>query len=333
MLPPGRSDRAGTGRARIWIATGLTVLAMAAILLVVQHARSRPRPIPPPRVVAWGTAPMSPDASLGLVHCEAYLNGRGPYLLVVDSGAPTLFVGPRVSQELGLHVEPQRLEIASFGGPLSVRCALLERLEMGSVVLERVVTAVVSDSVPLMEVFDGILGTPVLRGARMAMDFEQAVLRVEPSGGPVPAGRELDLRMGRFGHLLARVRLDDLPVWALLDTGANMTFVSPRWLRSRYPGREVVQIPLPVVGMGQRVEDMHLTILGCLEMAGRRERAPAVVSPDVEPLNPRIGRRFDLVIGMDWLRRMRRLVVDYPAGRAWVEWLTEAEPAAGRDGL
>ncbi len=68
----------------------------------------------------------------GGVEFDAYLNGQGPYRLILDSGAGVNILSPAVASQLHLQVEGDPLGLAGAGGPAQAKAARLDSLRIGS---------------------------------------------------------------------------------------------------------------------------------------------------------------------------------------------------------
>jgi membrane-associated protease RseP (regulator of RpoE activity) len=121
----------------------------------------------------------------GHLAVQVKVNGKGPYRLVFDTGAPMILLSSRVGKEAGLtggDKKPARP--AGFGFPGQVRIA---KFEVGSLAAEDV-SAVVLDHPTIKaiaEVFgpiDGIVGFPFFARYRTAIDYQAKELSFTPNG-------------------------------------------------------------------------------------------------------------------------------------------------------
>lgn len=123
-----------------------------------------------PLVIAWRPARLLVEGSV---------DGVGPMLLVVDTGAARSRLRRDVVEQLGL---------PSVGDPMRGRRVRAERLALGELALRGVTFAVAREGLgelygrPVM----GVLGVDVFAGRRLEYDREAGLLRVPPAGAPTP---------------------------------------------------------------------------------------------------------------------------------------------------
>ena len=117
------------------------------------------------------------------------LNGKGPYNLIFDTGAPATLITPRIAKDAGLTKDVKdKPPIALFGmmGSISVK-----EFQVGDVKAENV-SAMILDH-PTVKVFsdeyepkygkiDGIVGFPFFAQFRMTVDYAAKEMTFVPSG-------------------------------------------------------------------------------------------------------------------------------------------------------
>jgi predicted aspartyl protease/Flp pilus assembly protein TadD len=152
-----------------------------------------------------------------------------------DTGASGLTVSRRMMKRLGL--EPvYSFTITGIGGSgtAETTMVLVDRVRVGEAVIENV-PAVVRDSLPGA---DGLLGPGVLGGSGFTLDLRGRRLRIlgrEPEAPDDPAGEKPEpedeavevpfLSIG--GTPFIPVRVDGVPMHAMIDTGASQAVLSP----------------------------------------------------------------------------------------------------------
>ncbi|VTR99281.1 PDZ domain-containing protein [Tuwongella immobilis] len=117
------------------------------------------------------------------------LNGKGPYQLIFDTGAPTMLINNRIARDSGV-VTPKTPKpfFAPFGalGEFPIKL-----LEIGQTEAENIKAMVVDH--PTVELFskvfepkygkiDGIVGFPFFARYRMTVDYQAKTLTMVPSG-------------------------------------------------------------------------------------------------------------------------------------------------------
>lgn len=161
----------------------------------------------------------------GLLSVETYINGRGPFRFIVDTGANRSAISWRVAYLLSLPREGQSQVHGVTGARLAI-LARVDRLKAGAVQFENAVLPILEDDV--LDGADGMLGVEAMDGKRLEVDSQTKTLTVETSAGG-PAAREwrrIPVQL-RFGNLaFATGSADGVPLTIIIDTGAERTIVN-----------------------------------------------------------------------------------------------------------
>src|SRR5437588_9350937 len=120
----------------------------------------------------------------GHLAVQVKVNGKGPYRLVFDTGAPMILLSSRVGKEAGLFSDKRPALPGAFAFPGQVR---VRKLEIGAVTAADL-NAIVLDHPTvkaIAEVFgpiDGIVGFPFFARYRTAIDYQAKKLTFTPNG-------------------------------------------------------------------------------------------------------------------------------------------------------
>ena len=284
-------------------------------------------PAPINRVTQFGAADMPVLRAIGLPGVDVWINGKGPYRMVLDTGgSTTLSLDREVAAEIGLKSLADAT-IRGVAGTDSSGQALVEELKIDGITCKRAMTRIFDVRKSLMGVADGILGTGVFANGRFTLDFRNGKLIVEPSSDLAPAGAtEVPLRIVRDAKLMAPITLDGEPAVGLLDSGADAVALSPSRMRALHPDHEELDVPDVGLAMGVGGGDGPKVSVhpgANLEFAGRKFANYSGIGLDVldTTLGPILGLQSDILLGMPVMREMARLVVDQPKAKMWVEWL------------
>ncbi len=188
--------------------------------------------------------PLVADRS-GLAYVDANINGRGPYRLLLDTGAGGLFLSRAAVKDLDLHISPlRRVRGSTAHGTLAIRAAYVDRLEMKGVSFRGQYAGVIQrDSIVLPGVAveaAGVLGLGVFVDTLLRIDFPRRQMIVStgalPSGGlfVIPTTRP----RGGMPRILISVSSDRIGPYefeAVLDSGANVLHL---------PGK-ALDLPIP----------------------------------------------------------------------------------------
>jgi predicted aspartyl protease len=164
---------------------------------------------------------------IGRVWVPVSINGRGPFRLVVDTGATTSAIVRSVAKRLGLALATaDRVRLQGATGEDMVPYVTVEQIEVGDLLFNRAKLLIVP------EVFggaDGVLGIQGLPDMRVHIDFQRDLTEIEYArdthGSP---GERI-----AFSAALGRQALLDLQVGgvrtkAVVDTGSPRTIGNDR---------------------------------------------------------------------------------------------------------
>lgn len=276
------------------------------------------------RIARFGSVDMPVLAGFRLPYCHAFINGRGPFRLIVDTGGSiTLSLDSRIAEEIDLR-SLASASVHGIGGRQDSDQALADSIQLGEIEIERAMVRVFALPEPVRAAADGILGIGLLAEGRVTFDFGQARLRVDPSSMDKGPGGSAELRIIGDAKLMLPVSVGDARIWALLDTGADVLAVSPSLVRTLHPDAKPRRLPVA----GQGVGEASAVAAGLAPSAdytiwGREFPEYGALTLDALDtlLSPILGIQTHALAGMPILRQMRTLTVDYPRCRAWVEWL------------
>ena len=259
-------------------------------------------------------APTTMDG-VGRIMAPVMVNGAGPFLFIVDTGATHSALSPELVVRLGLDASTDTpLTVQGSTGALSVPSVLVDRLQAGDIVLKRrrlpvVASAVFADA-------DGILGLEGLEKMRVSVDFGTDRIRISKHRDARPPGNwyrvPVQLRFGRL--MIAKARVGEIQVDAVIDTGAERTLGNLALRRA--------------LGLDQaaRARVTESTVVGAtaIEYDANTIASPRIllgdtslVSVDVTFADLHIFRVWNLeerpaiVVGMDVLGTARALLFDY----------------------
>ncbi len=160
---------------------------------------------------------------------NAYLKGKGPFRMLVDTGSESTMVTPEAAGRIGL-TYTHRVVVASLGGEQTAPAARSTHVRVGSTARGEVevIEAKLNGVKHADARIDGILGQSFLGKAEYLMDFrakriwfgEEALQRAERMGEPVRA----EIRDGRLA-VPVRLGTAGLPFHLVLDSGASHLFV------------------------------------------------------------------------------------------------------------
>ena len=167
----------------------LALLALAFALVPVAQAEDKPLPKLDDKVIV---VPIELLPSRHFV-VQVMLNGKGPYRLILDTGAPLTIINSRIAKDAGL---TKKGGGGGGGGILGMLTSGLNQIQVakmqvgdvvaeksGAVVMDHPTVAAISDafkddSGPI----DGIVGFPFFARFAMTVDYQKKELTFKPNG-------------------------------------------------------------------------------------------------------------------------------------------------------
>jgi predicted aspartyl protease len=259
---------------------------------------------PEPRYVA----PTLRDR-IGRVWAPVYINGKGPFRLVLDTGANRTAVIPSLAARIGTPISTNNVKLLGATGSSIVPVIHVNSITVGDLWLGDRKVAVVPD---VFGGAQGVLGADGLSDKRVHIDFKNDEISILRSKGTVrePGFTRVPVKL-RAGHLLMfDVKLAGVRTRAMLDTGAQATI-----------GNKSLQAAL-----ARRAKGVKNTIIGVTldEQNGETLFAPEVAIGDltIRGMTVTFGDMyiFDawdmndqpaLLIGMDIIGLLDTLIIDY----------------------
>jgi len=262
---------------------------------------------PEPRYVA----PTTRDR-IGRIWAPVLINGKGPYRLVLDTGATRSAVIQRVVDDAGLPVRAKPVRLRGVTGSAIVPAVLADTLEFGELVIENVTLPVVADA---FGGADGVLGGEGMKHKRIHIEFlKDRISIIRSHNAAAPAGfSTVPFRYGVNRGMRIEAMVGPVRTTAVIDSGAQVT-VGNLALRAALARRRGAPDPYDDAIIGV-TEDVQQAV---------RVRIPSIVAGDLLVRNAEIMfsdlhifehwqlvSKPALIIGMDVLGALDTLVIDY----------------------
>jgi hypothetical protein len=158
---------------------------------------------------------------IGRIWAPVLIDGKGPYRLVLDTGASRSAITTRVARSLGGASVATTL-VTGFTGTAMVPTLHVGRLEVGDLLIEPADLPVLSD---VFGGAQGVLGIEGLANKRIYADFTRDRLEITRSHHE-RAPRDftvVPLTISPMGLLVTDVRVGTVRTKAIIDTGAQGT--------------------------------------------------------------------------------------------------------------
>ncbi|HEX4648360.1 MAG TPA: aspartyl protease family protein [Steroidobacteraceae bacterium] len=160
---------------------------------------------------------------IGRIWAPVLIDGKGPYRLVLDTGANRSAITARTAALMGLMPSGNvSTRVTGFTGSAVVPTIHADHMEVGELLMGP------TDLPVLADVFggaQGVLGNERLTGMRIYADFSRDQLVISRSHGDRARGdfTVVPLEIIHGGLLLAHVRVGSVRAKAIVDTGAQGT--------------------------------------------------------------------------------------------------------------
>jgi predicted aspartyl protease len=149
-----------------------------------------------------------------LVLNEVYLNEKGPYRMMIDTGNSSSILRPEVAATLGLH-SAYDVEVENAAGVRRAGAAVVDALQIGSVRDENVPVVITNVRVPGV---DGIVGQSWLHRHDYTLDYRNNRLVLDPAAPPEGIRTAL---LSSDGRPQVSVEIDGHRQDLVVDSGAS----------------------------------------------------------------------------------------------------------------
>jgi predicted aspartyl protease len=251
----------------------------------------------------------------GRLRAPVFINGRGPFSLIVDTGANGSAISAKVAEALGFtHEGSAEVLLRGVTGSSRVPAVTADSMALGEFTMTGAPLPIVADA---LDGADGFLGTGVFAGKRVLIDFQRGRIAISASR-PWSDGKgfvQVPADLSRARLVAVDTRVNGVAVKAIIDTGAGGT-VGNSAMRDLLAGTRaaagsVDQIvgATAVIAVG-RTYPLPPIELGALLFAGAR-----VSFADVAIFSYfHLSEKPALLIGMDVLGQLDSMIIDYGAG-------------------
>lgn len=256
---------------------------------------------------------------IGRIWTPVYINDRGPFRLVLDSGANHSGINSHVAEVLGLPLDQSRqVMLRGVTGALAVPTVRIDNLTVGDMAFGTTELPIVTDA---LGGADGILGTDGMSDRRIMVDFRHDLISITRSHNQrAEAGfRTIAFQLLRGNLLSVDATVGGIRTKAIIDTGGQVTIANlalrqaleTRWSRLR-------SHPNEIVGVTTDVQRGDYARTPPLEMRASDQSGNIEIRyRDVTFGDMRIFEHWHLtgepvmLIGMDALGLLDTLIIDY----------------------
>lgn len=247
---------------------------------------------------------------IGRIWAPVYINDKGPFRLVLDTGANRSAVIDRVVQSLGNSISTSTAQLRGTTGSSMVPMIDVSSMQVGDLYME-------STSLPVLpDAFggaDGVLGYDGLQDKRVFIDFANDVITIKRSRLERPGDRYIALPMKflRENVPMVDVYLGKSRVRAIIDTGAQRS-IGNRALFDLLKRREQKVSPATITGVTLDEHVGDSVTISNLRMGGLYVPQLMLTFGDVYIFDYwNLNDVPAIMLGMDVLGTVDKLVLDY----------------------
>jgi predicted aspartyl protease len=262
---------------------------------------------PEPRYVA----PTTRD-HIGRIWAPVMINGKGPYRLVLDTGATRSAIMQRVVDTAELPLEPKPMRLRGVTGTRIVSAAHAKTLAFGDLLIESVTLPIVPDA---FGGADGVLGGEGLKDKRIAIEFRKDRISISRSHGKpaLPGFSVVPFKYAVNRGMRISVMVGPIRTTALIDTGSQATvgnFALRQALARRHDPRDVFDSG--VIGVTEDLQHATRVRIPSISAGKLLVQNVEIMFSDLQIFEYwQLTEQPALLIGMDVLGVVDALVIDY----------------------
>ena len=249
---------------------------------------------------------------IGRIWAPVLIDGKGPYRLVLDTGASRSAITTRAARSLGgAPVATGTTLVTGFTGTAIVPTLHVASLEVGDLLIGA------TDLPVLQDVFggaQGVLGIEGLENKRIYADFTRDRLEITISHGEHPRNGFIIVPLTKTtsGLLVANVRVGTVRAKAIIDTGAQGTVgnLALRHALMRVPPRNASKEE--IIGVTLDVQTGDNLLAPDIDFGDLQVKGAHITFGDMYLFQHwNLTKEPTLTLGMDLLGSFDVLVIDY----------------------
>jgi len=165
---------------------------------------------------------------------QIYVNDRGPFLFVLDTGTTGLVISPQLRNDLDIPYSGRGINIQSPGGVVSGPMGFVRSIRIGQAEFQHIhccVTDISAISKLYGREISGVLGLAVFAQCRLTIDYPACKIVLERDKGTQPLFEEdpsvLHLRPVGTKLVSLPLKINDKILWLMLDSGQDHGLMIP----------------------------------------------------------------------------------------------------------
>jgi predicted aspartyl protease len=257
-----------------------------------------------------------------LILVPVYVEEKGPFQFILDTGSFRCLLSPELSASLGIRKEAE-LQVTGIGGTMKISSAHVASLAVGSARRQNVEVAITDELSRFREAVqnrvDGVVGFNFLKDFRVLLDYQHNVLHLSPSSAALrdessersATSISFKLASSEQPLLLLLLFVNGLgPFQFVVDSGTSRTTFSFELSRK-----------LGIVAVGDRngtggggdVRILSGTVDSLAVGKTSTQNLSVGVGEFLGKLSALVGVKFDGIVGNNFLNQFE-VTIDYPRG-------------------
>ncbi|HXO65467.1 MAG TPA: retroviral-like aspartic protease family protein [Steroidobacteraceae bacterium] len=256
---------------------------------------------------------------IGRIWAPVMIDGKGPFRLVLDTGASHSAIIPRTALALGISTPGQMTKVTGFTGSAVVPSVTVERMQVGDIDISPYTLPIVPD---VFGGADGVLGYETLSDKRIYADFGHDKLTIARSHGDrTPMGFEkIPIKMLEGGLLVADIKVGGIHTKAIIDTGSQGSVGNLALLDAlmRHPPKDAKRDS--IIGVTLAVQSGDDLPAPAIQMGSLTIEGVRILFGDMYLFQHwQMTNKPTMVLGMDLLGTFQALILDYRTREMMIE--------------
>jgi len=262
---------------------------------------------PEPRYVA----PTTRDR-IGRIWAPVLINEKGPYRLVLDTGASRSAVTRKVAEELGVPIQTDAVRLLGVTGSTIASAVKVDTLEFGELLVENSTMPIVADAFGGAQ---GVLGGEGLADKRIVIEFHKDRISIARSRRtPAPGGYSVvPFKYSPNRGMRVNVTVGRVKAIAMIDTGAQATVgnLALRAALSRRRGQRD-EFEDAIIGVTEDIQQATSVRIPDIVAGALIVRNAPIMFSDLHIFDHwKLSSEPAMLIGMDVLGVLDTLIIDY----------------------
>lgn len=256
----------------------------------------------------------------GRIIAQVFVDGKGPFRFLVDTGANSSMVTPTLLQKLSLAPgeSASSEQVQGITGSEQLPWAPIKSLRIGDIIKEDL-RLPVGDS-PVLDGIDGILGLAGLGAVRVVVDFHDSRVIIDRSSpGGLPGYLDIAAQRTPGGLLLIPARVGNVRVAAVIDTGATVTLGNSALHQALLREAAKQEANTQIFGVTRQTSKGDITLSPEVFLGPAVIEHLGIVYSDIPIFKIwHLDSQPALILGMNVLSTVEVLALDYPHARVYM---------------